>query len=83
MFGSIGGATPRFSVIGTTLALAGAASFALLAVDVPRGVGGKCPSTRGERAWVVTLSDVSPKGGPGLQRLTSVVPLVNNLRFIR
>ncbi|MGH2596998.1 MAG: ABC transporter permease [Actinomycetota bacterium] len=30
MFGSIGGATPRFSVIGTTLALAGAASFALL-----------------------------------------------------
>jgi len=30
MFGSIGGATPRHSVIGTTLALAGAASFALL-----------------------------------------------------
>jgi spermidine/putrescine transport system permease protein len=32
MFGSIGGATPRYSVIGTTLAFAGAASFALLAV---------------------------------------------------
>ena len=32
MFGSIGGATPRFSVIGTTLALVGAASFALLVV---------------------------------------------------
>ena len=37
MFGSIGGATPRYSVIGTTLALAGAASFALLAVAF-RGV---------------------------------------------
>ena len=32
MFGSIGGATPRFSVIGTTLALVGAASFVLLVV---------------------------------------------------
>ena len=32
MFGSIGGATPRYSVIGTTLAFAGAMSFALLAV---------------------------------------------------
>jgi len=30
MFGSIGGATPRYSAMGTTLALAGAASFALL-----------------------------------------------------
>jgi spermidine/putrescine transport system permease protein len=32
MFGSIGGATPRFSVIGTTMALVGAASFTLLVV---------------------------------------------------
>jgi spermidine/putrescine transport system permease protein len=32
MFGSVGGATPRFSVIGTTLALVGAASFVLLVV---------------------------------------------------
>lgn len=32
MFGSIGGATPRFSVIGTTVATAGAVSFAVLAV---------------------------------------------------
>ena len=32
MFGSVGGATPRHSVIGTTLAVAGAASFVLLAV---------------------------------------------------
>jgi spermidine/putrescine transport system permease protein len=32
MFGSIGGATPRYSVIGATLALAGALSFAMLVV---------------------------------------------------
>jgi spermidine/putrescine transport system permease protein len=32
MFGSIGGATPRYSAIGTTLAVVGAVSFALLVV---------------------------------------------------
>ena len=32
MFGSIGGATPRYSAIGTTLALVGVASFAMLVV---------------------------------------------------
>jgi spermidine/putrescine transport system permease protein len=47
MFGSIGGATPRYSVIGTTLALAGAASFALLALAFKTVLSGRSSFPRG------------------------------------
>ena len=68
MFGSLGGATPRYSVIGTTLAFAGAVSFALLALAFKTVLSGRSSFARGSASDDPGLhAAVYEEDGPGAE----------------